>query len=153
MLYLSLLGMNTTAAYKKWEKAAIAGVSLVADAAEHLERAATVKEVEHDQENPGSYHSGDSFIQSLLPLGLSRDLLLLYAYLCMFIPGEKCADPVEHVLPLPTFPQNHSVDNNMPNSMKLKLQLFPIDEPTRRALEMVWMKENQQQEASCCSNV
>lgn len=95
-------GMNTTAAYKKWEKAAIAGVSLVADAAEHLERAATVKEVEHDQENP----------------------------------GEKCADPVEHVLPLPTFPQNHSVDNNMPNSMKLKLQLFPIDEPTRRALEM-----------------
>lgn len=48
-------GMITAAAYKKWEKAAIAGVSLVADAAEHLERAATVKEVEHDQDIPGSH--------------------------------------------------------------------------------------------------
>ncbi|KAE9597877.1 putative transcription factor MYB/SANT family [Lupinus albus] len=96
-------GMITTAAYKKWEKAAIAGVSLVADAAEHLERAATVKEAEHGQENP----------------------------------GEKCSGPVDHVLPsLPTFPQIHFVDNNVQNSMKLKLQLFPIDEPTRRALEM-----------------
>lgn len=96
-------GVITSAAYKKWEKAAIAGVSLVADAAEHLERAATVNEVEHDQENP----------------------------------GEKCSDPADHVLPsLRTFPQNHSVDNNVQNIVKLKLQLFPIDEPTRRALEM-----------------
>ncbi|CAL0313271.1 unnamed protein product [Lupinus luteus] len=96
-------GMITTAAYKKWEKAAIAGVSLVADAAEHLEQAATVKEAEHGQENL----------------------------------GEKCSGPVDHVLPsLPMFPQNHFVDNNVQNSMKLKLQLFPIDEPTRRALEM-----------------
>ncbi|KAE9607720.1 hypothetical protein Lal_00014151 [Lupinus albus] len=96
-------GMITTAAYKRWEKAAIAGVSLVADAAEHLERAATVKEAEHIQENP----------------------------------GEKCSDPVDQVLPsLPSFPQNHFVDNNVQSSMKLKLQLFPIDEPTRRALEM-----------------
>lgn len=53
----------------------MAGVSLVADAAEHLERAATVKEVEHDQENPGSYHSGGIYIWSLLPLELSRDQL------------------------------------------------------------------------------
>ncbi|KAG9134579.1 hypothetical protein Leryth_000907 [Lithospermum erythrorhizon] len=36
----------STAAYKKWEKAAMAGVSLVADAAEHLERT-TVKELEN----------------------------------------------------------------------------------------------------------
>jgi hypothetical protein len=56
----------------------------------------------------------------------------------MLIPGEKCSDPADHVLPsLPTFPQNHSVDNNVQNIVKLKLQLFPIDEPTRRALEMV----------------
>ena len=48
-------GMFNAAAYKKWEKAAIAGVSLVADAAEHLERAATGKEVENDQEVPGSF--------------------------------------------------------------------------------------------------
>ncbi|KAJ6755916.1 CRAMPED PROTEIN [Salix purpurea] len=39
----------SSAAYKKWEKAAIAGVSLVADAAEHLERTATDKEDEHDK--------------------------------------------------------------------------------------------------------
>lgn len=39
----------SSAAYKKWEKAAIAGVSLVADAAEHLERTVTDKEVELDQ--------------------------------------------------------------------------------------------------------
>ncbi|XP_019421270.1 PREDICTED: TSL-kinase interacting protein 1-like [Lupinus angustifolius] len=96
-------GMITTAAYKQWEKAAIAGVSLVADAAEHLERAATVKEAEHSQENP----------------------------------GEKCSDPVDQVLPsLPSFPQNHFVDNNVQSTLKLKLQLFPIDEATRRALEM-----------------
>lgn len=43
------LGLVSSAAYKKWEKAAIAGVSLVADAAEHLERTATDKEDEHDQ--------------------------------------------------------------------------------------------------------
>ncbi|KAH1151235.1 hypothetical protein GYH30_044960 [Glycine max] len=96
-------GTISTAAYKKWEKAAIAGVSLVADAAEHLERAATVKEIEQDQENP----------------------------------GERCSDPADYVLPsLAKCPQKQFVDNNVNNSMKLKLQLFPIDEPTRRALEM-----------------
>lgn len=42
-----------SAAYKKWEKAAIAGVSLVADAAEHLERTATDKEGENDHHVPG----------------------------------------------------------------------------------------------------
>lgn len=30
-----------------------------------------------------------------------------------------------------------SLPNNLQSSMKLKLQLFPIDENTRRALEMV----------------
>ncbi|KAG7960413.1 hypothetical protein I3843_10G121600 [Carya illinoinensis] len=85
------------AAYKKWEKAAIAGVSLVADAAEHLERTATDKVVEND---PGS-------------------------------------NPVSTVLPpLPTFSHNLFVDNNILTSMKLKLQLFPFDDGTRRALEM-----------------
>ena len=43
-----LTGVISSAAYKKWEKAAIAGVSLVADAAEHLERSATDKEVDHE---------------------------------------------------------------------------------------------------------
>lgn len=114
-------GTTTIAAYRKWEKAAIAGVSLVADAAEHLERAATVKEVEDDQENPGSYNSGTvKEVEHVLEN-----------------PGEKCSDLSDHVLPsLPTFPQNHIIDNSVQNIVKLKLQLFPIDELTRRALEM-----------------
>ncbi|KAG7960400.1 hypothetical protein I3843_10G121500 [Carya illinoinensis] len=88
------------AAYKKWEKAAIAGVSLVADAAEHLERTATDKEVEND-------------------------------------PGQKGSNPVSKVLPpFPTYSHNLFVENNILTSMKLKLQLFPFDDGTRRALEM-----------------
>lgn len=41
--FCSVKGITSTDAYKKWEKAAIAGVSLVADAAEHLERTALDK--------------------------------------------------------------------------------------------------------------
>ncbi|CAK7343138.1 unnamed protein product [Dovyalis caffra] len=89
----------SSAAYKKWEKAAIAGVSLVADAAEHLERTATDKEVEHDQ-------------------------------------GEKGLDSVENVLPHLPASSLHYVESNAHTNMKLKLQLFPIDDGTRRALEM-----------------
>ena len=44
--------VSSTAAYKKWEKAAIAGVSLVADAAEHLERTID-KEVGQDKSSAG----------------------------------------------------------------------------------------------------
>lgn len=51
--YLFLVGMFKSAAYKKWEKAAIAGVSLVADAAEHLERTATDKGIEHEHSMAG----------------------------------------------------------------------------------------------------
>ena len=61
----------------------------------------------------------------------------------MFIPGEKGANPVVNVMPsLPTFPQNHLVDNSVQNAVKLKLQLFPIDDHTRRALEMVSVDKN-----------
>ncbi|KDP29153.1 hypothetical protein JCGZ_16542 [Jatropha curcas] len=93
-------GVVSTAAYKKWEKAAIAGVSLVADAAEHLERTAINKEVEHEQ-------------------------------------AQKSPDQIENILPsVPVFSQNHYVESNAHTNMKLKLQLFPIDDGTRRALEM-----------------
>ncbi|KAI3683816.1 hypothetical protein L1987_84331 [Smallanthus sonchifolius] len=80
-------------AYKKWEKAAIAGVSLVADAAEHLERT-----------------SLDKLADSVKNVN-----------------GDNGADPIAKSIPrVPNFHQN----------MKLKLQLFPVDESTRRALEM-----------------
>ncbi|XVE96628.1 hypothetical protein REPUB_Repub02eG0239100 [Reevesia pubescens] len=93
----------SSAAYKKWEKAAIAGVSLVADAAEHLERTTNDKEVEHEQDTP----------------------------------GHKILDPVENNhLPLPSFSQNPFTESNIHAAGKLKLQLFPIDDSTRRALEM-----------------
>ncbi|ONI03008.1 hypothetical protein PRUPE_6G232900 [Prunus persica] len=95
-------GAISSAAYKKWEKAAIAGVSLVADAAEHLERAITDKEVEQDRSAA----------------------------------GQSSAVPVGKVLPpMPAFVQNIDAESGTNNCMKLKLQLFPIDDGTRRALE------------------
>ncbi|XP_021897368.1 TSL-kinase interacting protein 1 isoform X2 [Carica papaya] len=94
-------GVPSSAAYKKWEKAAIAGVSLVADAAEHLERTATDKETNHDQG----------------------------------IPGQKGLDLVEKPPLLSVTPHSFFVESNMHN-VKLKLQLFPIDDATRRAMEM-----------------
>lgn len=94
-------GAVSSVAYKKWEKAAIAGVSLVADAAEHLERAATDKEVQQQDRSTE---------------------------------GQSSSVPAGTVLsPMPTFPQKIYAENNC---MKLKLQLFPIDDVTRRALEI-----------------
>lgn len=52
-VFLILEGGVSSAAYKKWEKAAIAGVSLVADAAEHLERTITNRDVLRDQNTLG----------------------------------------------------------------------------------------------------
>ncbi|KAL1209916.1 TSL-kinase interacting protein 1 [Cardamine amara subsp. amara] len=87
--------------YKKWEKAATDGVSLVADAAEHLERTSIDKDINGQKDlGPIRYLTGKS------PLSLCSS-------------GD---------VPLS--------DANMQFSAKLKLQLFPIDESTRRSLEM-----------------
>ncbi|CAI9111998.1 OLC1v1012355C3 [Oldenlandia corymbosa var. corymbosa] len=86
-------GMVSKAAYKRWEKAAIAGVSLVADAAEHIERSSFDKEVEHVRDTPAQ------------------------------IALEYCMKDIP------------SMVDNLQSSAKLKLQLFPIDDATRRALE------------------
>ncbi|XP_022742372.1 TSL-kinase interacting protein 1-like isoform X2 [Durio zibethinus] len=95
----------SSAAYKKWEKAAIAGVSLVADAAEHLERTTNDKDIEQEQDTP--------------------------------VPGHKILDPIENnQFRLPAFSQNPFAESNVHAAGKLKLQLFPIDDSTRRALEM-----------------
>lgn len=61
-----LAGAVSSVAYKKWEKAAIAGVSLVADAAEHLERAATDKEVQQQDRST----EGESFFGQFLSVTL-----------------------------------------------------------------------------------
>uniref|UniRef100_A0A7N0TB70 TSL-kinase interacting protein 1 n=1 Tax=Kalanchoe fedtschenkoi TaxID=63787 RepID=A0A7N0TB70_KALFE len=92
-------GSASATSYKRWEKAAMAGVSLVADAAEHLERAGLRQDSEQELGTNSFDHPGN-----LLP-------------------------------PLPHH-QNAIHESNVQSSVKLKLQLFPIDEVTRRALEM-----------------
>ena len=53
--------------------------------------------------------------------------------------AKKGLDPVEKLLPH-FHPLLHCVESNALTNMKLKLQLFPIDDGTRRALEMVSTK-------------
>lgn len=90
----------STSACKRWEKAAIAGVSLVADAAEHVERTTNDTTFQH------------THVQNGLDQG-----------------GE-----VPHAFP--TLLRNSFNEINVQSSKKLKLQLFPIDDGTRRALEL-----------------
>ncbi|XP_010253972.1 PREDICTED: TSL-kinase interacting protein 1-like isoform X1 [Nelumbo nucifera] len=101
------------AAYKRWEKAAMAGVSLVADAAEHLERSTTNKKDCTEEGtlikpfpgpvDPANAQKGD-------PVGVR--------------PPLSMSTSVQQL-----------TDSGAQQSLKLKLQLFPIDEVTRRALE------------------
>ncbi|CAH9083266.1 unnamed protein product [Cuscuta epithymum] len=93
------IGAVSAATYKRWEKAAIAGVSLVADAAEHLERT-----------------TNDAFQDIHVQNGLEH------------------AGGVPHTFP--TLLHNPFNETNLQSSRKLKLQLFPIDDDTRRALEL-----------------
>ncbi|XP_073287804.1 TSL-kinase interacting protein 1-like isoform X2 [Primulina huaijiensis] len=95
-------GIASAAAYKRWETAAIAGVSLVADAAEHLERVNSNKDTELGQENSGH---------------------------------ESSQQVVKMMNAIPVSSQTLFNQNNIQNSAKLKLQLFPIDEGTRKILE------------------
>ncbi|KAI3930134.1 hypothetical protein MKX01_036655 [Papaver californicum] len=108
-------GSSSSAAYKKWEKAAIAGVSLVADAAEHLERTTISNETSPDRRS-----SDESLpLIAVTTAGKGND-----------------THGVLPLLPLSAGLQNQVPDTCMPpNFGKLKLQLFPIDEDTRRALE------------------
>ncbi|XP_043701182.1 TSL-kinase interacting protein 1-like [Telopea speciosissima] len=108
-------GAASSAVYKRWEKAAIAGVSLVADAAEHLERTTDRKF------SPDQGTMDESFPRLLVvPIGqesiesVGRDLLSL---------------------PLSAGSQQEIRETSGQAAVKLKLQLFPIDEGTRRALE------------------
>ncbi|XP_074359470.1 uncharacterized protein LOC141698603 isoform X1 [Apium graveolens] len=52
--------------------------------------------------------------------------------------GDNCVDPTENVVPSSeTSLQTLCVDKSAQVSSKLKLQLFPVDETSRRALEKV----------------
>ncbi|KAF6161735.1 hypothetical protein GIB67_009104 [Kingdonia uniflora] len=107
----------SSAAYKRWEKAATAGVSLVADAAEHLERTTTVTKASIDK---GQGSSGKPLTWTVPTTGnMDVDTFL------KFVPS----------FPLSTSSQHQVPETSMQGSAKLKLQFFPIDEATRRALE------------------
>ncbi|GMH28760.1 hypothetical protein Nepgr_030603 [Nepenthes gracilis] len=104
----------SAATMKRWQKAAIAGVSLVADAAEHLERTAGDREVGF--QTALNKPSVQTAVSDNEQSGLSHS-----------------------VPPQPHFPNasgSYPSHSNLQNSAKLKLQLFPIDEATRRSLEM-----------------
>lgn len=92
-------GSVASAAYKKWERAAMAGVSLVADAAEELER---------NTISPGMFCNVDARTQTPTSDNLST------------------VDGISTKL-------MKEADSQAPT--KLKLQLFPINEATRKALE------------------
>ncbi|XP_057549347.1 TSL-kinase interacting protein 1 isoform X2 [Amaranthus tricolor] len=91
-----------TAALKRWEKAAMAGVSLVADAAEHLERTAG--------ENPTA-NQGDS--------NCSEQTVQVHVQ-------AKSSNITKGIV----------MEENAQANVKLTLQLFPIDESTRKGLEL-----------------
>ncbi|XP_047335012.1 TSL-kinase interacting protein 1-like [Impatiens glandulifera] len=93
----------STSSYKKWEKAAMAGVSLVADAAEHLERETVDKENTCVNASLGQ-HACDTSRKDSTPPQVNSPRIFDF--------------------------------NNVQSPAKLKLQLFPVDEATRKALEM-----------------
>ncbi|XP_044362760.1 TSL-kinase interacting protein 1 isoform X2 [Triticum aestivum] len=92
-------GAGACAAYKKWERAAMAGVSLVADAAEELERKMTTQN-----------------------LSCNADATVL-------------ASSPNNVSTVDDVGTNHMKEADPQAPSKLKLQLFPINEATRKALE------------------
>ncbi|KAM0934028.1 putative transcription factor MYB/SANT family [Dioscorea sansibarensis] len=102
-------GMGVSAACKRWEKAAMAGISLVADAAEQLEHTSNGRDHQQtfDMHCPGKKHINVAVDITHPPPP--------------FLLGETCSHQIRETLVHP--------------SGKLKLQLFPIDEYTRRALE------------------
>ncbi|KAJ0989812.1 hypothetical protein J5N97_008168 [Dioscorea zingiberensis] len=105
-------GMGVSAACKRWEKAAMAGISLVADAAEKLEHAGNGKETSFGQGACDMDYPGKKNIHVAGDITCPPPSVL---------PKETCSHQNKETLAHP--------------SGKLKLQLFPIDEYTRRALE------------------
>lgn len=111
-------GLIASAAYRRWEKAAMAGVSLVADAAEQLERSTNDGNCSVDHgafamlSNRMYNTAGKKDIDSARVNG---------GHLCSSTQTRMCS--------------HQTGDAVIQPPMKLKLQLFPIDELTRQALE------------------
>lgn len=120
---------------KRWEKAAMAGVSLVADAAEHLER--TAGECIDCVVCSGSCFS----IDVSWPVLNYKFSISWYLKTCT--DHLNCAEQIDSGPSMqvqgnsPNLSKGIAVEDNLQPILKLKLQLFPIDESTRKALEMV----------------
>ncbi|KAF5178133.1 Tsl-kinase interacting protein [Thalictrum thalictroides] len=112
-------GGASSAAYKRWEKAAIAGVSLVADAAEHLERTTINKNAFPDQGI-----TDELFSSTIIPPKATDGQMVI----------DSFRNNPPHVS-VPASSQHQVAETSGQVCMKLKLQLFPIDEATRTALE------------------
>lgn len=93
-------GAGACAAYKKWERAAMAGVSLVADAAEELERNMVTQNLSCNADATTLASSPNNVSTVDADMGT-----------------------------------NHMKEGDLQAPSKLKLQLFPINEATRKALE------------------
>ncbi|KAK4782915.1 hypothetical protein SAY86_007289 [Trapa natans] len=122
-------GLISSSDYRKWEEAAIAGVSLVADAAEHLERNAAdaaerIKNIVDAAKPVNCASAAEHHCNIVNSIGCDQ-----------IVSGQKGSDldGGSHP-PLLPLSMNHVGGGQLCN--KLKLQLFPIDDATRRALEM-----------------
>ncbi|XP_051182374.1 TSL-kinase interacting protein 1 [Lolium perenne] len=136
-------GVGASAAYKKWERAAMAGVSLVADAAEELERNRMTQNLSNvDATMPASSPNNLSNVDATMPASSPSNLSTVDAKMSASSP--KNLSTVDATMPASSPNNLSTVDDVGTNHMKeadpqvpskLKLQLFPINEATRKSLE------------------
>ncbi|XP_074312045.1 TSL-kinase interacting protein 1 isoform X2 [Silene latifolia] len=136
-------GVLSAAAVKRWEKEAMAGVSLVADAAEHVERTSGGKQANFlDGLTVLSVQAAGCSMEKNDPGPSGQFQAAEHVELTS---GGKEANVLDGLTVLSVKASGCSMEKNDPgpscqvqaNSLiKLKLQLFPIDDNTRRALEM-----------------
>ncbi|XP_021774529.1 TSL-kinase interacting protein 1-like isoform X4 [Chenopodium quinoa] len=133
-------GAVTAAAIKRWEKAAMAGVSLVADAAEHLERTSGENRTSHQEQTD----LGPSVQEQVNLSNVSKSMAIednvkatMKLKLQLNCTEQTDLGPsVQEQVNLSNISKSMAIEDNVQATMKLKLQLFPIDQITRKALEM-----------------
>ncbi|XP_021760120.1 TSL-kinase interacting protein 1-like isoform X1 [Chenopodium quinoa] len=137
-------GAVTAAALKRWEKAAMAGVSLVADAAEHLERTAGENCTFHQGQLNCTEQTdlGPSMQEQVNLSNISKSMAIedhVQATMKLQLNCTEQTDlgpSVQEQVNLSNISKSMAIEDNVQATMKLKLQLFPIDQTTRKALEM-----------------
>ncbi|XP_021774528.1 TSL-kinase interacting protein 1-like isoform X3 [Chenopodium quinoa] len=135
-----------SAAIKRWEKAAMAGVSLVADAAEHLERTSGENRTSHQGQLNCTEQTdlGPSVQEQVNLSNVSKSMAIednvkatMKLKLQLNCTEQTDLGPsVQEQVNLSNISKSMAIEDNVQATMKLKLQLFPIDQITRKALEM-----------------